>query len=118
MSEAETGSPLAEWLGRQFGPDRRYKSARHLSLRAGLSPNTVSRIIERGRGDPETLIQLAGTLGVPATRLFILAGWLSEADLAQDLSADEARLLARYRALPARFQRLLLGVAEELLQTG
>ena len=99
---------LARWLSQQFGPNQRFKSARHLSLAAGLSQN-----IERGGAGPETLIKLAELLEVPVERLFVKAGWLRDENLESgsmwDLSEDEVELLMGYRDLPQEGKAWLRG---------
>ncbi len=104
---------LARWLSQQFGPNQRFKSARHLSLAAGLSQNMVNLIIERGGASPETLIKLAKLLDVPVERLFVKAGWLKDENLESgstwDLSEDEVELLKGYRDLPLEGRAWLRG---------
>jgi transcriptional regulator with XRE-family HTH domain len=104
---------LARWLRQQFGPNQRFKSARHLSLAAGLSQNMVNLIIERGGAGPETLIKLAELLEVPVERLFVKAGWLKDESLdtgsTWELSEDEVELLQGYRELPQEGRAWLIG---------
>jgi transcriptional regulator with XRE-family HTH domain len=104
---------LARWLRQQFGPNQRFKSARHLSLAAGLSQNMVNLIMERGGAGPETLMKLADLLGVPVERLFVKVGWLKDESLdansTWDLSEDEAELLKGYRDLPQEGRAWLIG---------
>jgi hypothetical protein len=111
---------LARWLKQQFGPDRRFKSARHLAVAAGLSQGIVNIILERGHARPETLLKLADALEVPSERLFAIAGWLrdehSDAGSSWELSADEAELLKRYRELPREGKTWLIGSLQGMLQ--
>lgn len=72
---------LGDWLGEQIGDGKRFKSARQLSIAAGLNPNWVGTAMERNQADPMALKKIANLVGVPTGKLYMLMGWLEKEDL-------------------------------------
>ncbi len=107
---------LFAWLSQQFGPDRRFKSARQLSLAAGFSQNVTGATIERGSAKPETLVQIVRALEVSPVSLFVIAGWLTEEDVTPGASEAEAKALSLARRLPRGFFEEWLESGERLLR--
>ena len=107
---------LGEFLLSHIGQRRSFRSLRQLSLAAGMSQNAVGNIIERNRGEPDSLAKLAKALDIPVTKLFELAGWLTqEGDSASRLSQDEEDVLNIYRLIPLDRRRPLREVMEAML---
>ena len=113
--------PLAEWAQTQYGKGQRFKSARSLSLRAGLNQNAVTYIVERGQAGPETLVKLARTVGENPLRLFRMAGWIEDGDLSEGATRPmpdgAADLLQLYESADARGRQLLLRLARTVAET-
>ena len=106
------GNKLVEWLRSQYGPNKRYKSARSLSLAAGRNPNTVIVIEERGHATAAVLIDLAEATGVRVLDLFILTGWVASDETEPNLSPDELALLSVYRQAPEQERSRLRRIME------
>lgn len=109
---------LVAWLRGQYGPDKKFKSARRLSLEAGRSPNTVGVIEEVGHATAEVLIDLAGVIGVSPAEVFRIAGWLPENDVTQVLAENdqEVELLEGFRNLPEQGKHWTLGGIQRMLE--
>ncbi len=101
-------SLLAEWIESQIGRDGRFRSARQWSIAAGLNQNAVTMVMERGRGDPETLIKIGTPAGKTPREMFELAGWLEEEGATGDLTGAEAELLDLFRRTEPALQRVAL----------
>lgn len=67
---------ISEWVRSLYGKDKRFKSARHLSLEAGLNDNTAKKVEDKGGGKPETLLALAVAAGRPIEEPLALMGLL------------------------------------------
>ena len=112
-----TETRLADWLLGQIGPNRRFKSARQLSIAAGMNQNVVGILLEGGGCRAETLVRLAKALEVRPSHLFVLAGWLTEDQLeGEQLSSEEERFLQMFRSLDEERRRPWLEVGEALLE--
>ena len=114
-------SQLRNWLRTQYGPGKRFNSARQLSLAVSAkqqshNPNLVYDIESRGTAKIETLLALAGVLDVPPIRVFIEAGWISSEELKDNLLENERRFLYKWRQLSLDDQRMLDVMAERLLR--
>ena len=86
---------------------------------AGLSSGTASNLRHGGMPTPLTVRKLAPALGMSPGRLFILAGYLEEADLVagtEPLTAEESSLLSAYRTLTEEGRSLLLGALRGMLR--
>jgi hypothetical protein len=112
----EEPSMIARWLAAQLGPDRRFKSARQLSIASGLSPNVVANILERGKADAGTLVKIAHTLDTSPVTIFIIMGWLTEQDLAEAVNEAEIHAMGIYLRLPDEYRRAWLESGERLLE--
>ena len=104
---------LTEWIRQQYGPDRRYKSGRQLSLAVsgGKNPNIVYDIETRGNARFDTLRKLSETLEVPLAVILVCAGWLTPDDLGQSegsLTAEEVELLRLYRETRPDLRRVIV----------
>lgn len=95
-------NPLVTFLNAVL-TDRRL-SQRALALYAGVASSTISRIMSGGEPDPDTLIKIAAYLDEPVQRLFRLAGWLPEVDVATEMLEEIEYLM---RDLPEESQRRL-----------
>ena len=87
---------MARWLSGFLGPGRRFPTARHLAVAAGVSTRAVNNLTATGRTSPATLCALADAVGTPRTEAFTIAGWLRPQDLPQPAPG------ARQMQLPAR----------------
>lgn len=104
---------LTQWIRQQYGPDRRYKSGRQLSLAisGGKNPNAVYDIETRGNARIDTLRKLSETLEVPLPAILVCAGWLTPDDLGQtddSLTAEEVELLRLYRETRPDLRRVIV----------
>ena len=112
---------LRDWLRDQYGPGKKFRSARQLSLAVSAqqqshNPNLVYDIENRGTAKIETLLSLAQTLDIPPTRIFIEAGWISSEELRDNLQENERQFLYKWRQLIPDDQRMLDEMAERLLR--
>jgi hypothetical protein len=117
MYSYSSNNRLARFIKDQIGPGKRWKSARHLSVSAGLNPNQVMNVIQRGRAEPENLAKLADHLGISPAQMFVLAGWLQEEDIQGPAPlpvADQLVLNTLHRLTDDQL-RLVLAVAEGFL---
>lgn len=103
-------NPLAGWVLQHIGPGKDYSTPRAWSLALGLNQDTLRLIIERGRGDPETLVKLAESVGTSPALLFHYAGWLRPEDVGEALPEWESKMLVGARRLPPVLRRSLLDV--------
>lgn len=103
---------LDDWIRQQYGPGRRYASARALALAItnGRHPNMVAIIHERGVAKLETLYALADACDVD--RIYVL-GLAAGLDMDQPgdriASTEEAELLRAFRLLDQRARAFVLG---------
>lgn len=78
---------------------------------AGLPHSIFTQLRKGATPRPETLRKVAKAMDLPAVKLFLLAGYLTENDLLRvpevGLAEDEAFLLAGYRKLSAEGKALL-----------
>ena len=111
------GKPLLEWLRRQYGPDKPFKSPRNLSLAAGRNENQVARIEETGHATIDVLLDLARVTGESPLAMFVLGGWLTEAEVNTGLTVDEMRFLEKWRRLSLKDRQTLDEVAEGFLRS-
>ena len=111
---------LAEWLRTQYGPGKEYPSARQLSfeLSNGKNPNLIFDIERRGYAKFETLVKLAELANLPVTRLFVLAGYIPQAELNLKLSVPEQMLVDNWNALGDEDQNTICEVMVRFLRTG
>lgn len=80
---------------------------RQASIRSGLDPSTIAKIVRRNRRDgggaePSTLAALADSLSADFQRMMVLAGHLDpplEVDSDEDLEYDILRLQGLWRKL-------------------
>lgn len=72
-----TKSELTAWVQDLYGRDKRFKSARHLSIAAGLNENTVRKVEVNGGAKPETLRAIAVAAGRPADEPLRILGLIS-----------------------------------------
>jgi transcriptional regulator with XRE-family HTH domain len=89
-------------------------SLRQLEIQTGVDRSILSRL-ESGakrQPDPTTLTRLAGTLGVPASELFTLAGYTTSE--AEALPAIRPYLRSKYGHLPKAKQDELAAFLERL----
>ena len=115
-------SQLRDWLRVQYGQGKRFKSARQLSLAVSAQQRShnqslVYDIENRGTAKIETLLALAEVLEIPPIRIFIEAGWISSAELKDNLLENERRFLYKWRQLSPEDQRLIDEVAGRLLRS-
>ena len=108
-------TPLARWLQNLTGSDKRYKNPRQLALAAGLNDSTLTRNIERGSADPETIVKVCRALGLDPLPALALSGLLTEEEAAKGLDKEEARYLRAFHQLPEGRRELLFQLATELL---
>jgi len=105
-----------EWISLQYGTGNKYRSARELSLVAGLNPNSVNSIISRGRAEPETLMRLADATNTSIIYLFTLAGWLPREE--NMLTPLEEKVISLYWKLPEykreQFNKLMRALSDFL----
>lgn len=100
-------SPLAGWVQDHVGEGKPYRSFRDWALAAGLNENTLYLLVNRGRGDPATLVKLAEAVGESPKPAFRAAGWLKGAEAEDELPDWQKRLLAGANRLPEPFRRAL-----------
>lgn len=99
----------------------RYGTAGRLATLIGMTDSGFSRGLSRGTLAVEQLLRLALETGESVDRVLRLAGKVAVADTLRELYGAEAarltskeqRLVTAYRALPAKAQHHLLGMAEE-----
>ena len=106
---------LTDWLTDQYGPEKRFKSARQLSLAisAGRNPNLVFDIEHRGTAKIETLNKLAEALEISTRQLFELVGYIDPGDVnGTVLTLDEEELLTVYRRTPEAHRSMLRRLLE------
>ena len=90
---------LATWLREQYGPDKRFKSARQLSLAVseGTNAGLIFDIESRGRAKPETLQKLAEVLGVSVQTVYKMAGWLPEDEDSDEIDIADPEISMFFR---------------------
>ena len=115
-NEARTGTPLVEWLREQYGPNKRYKSARQLSFAAGRNQNLVNIIEERGQATADVLVDLARALDISPLRLFVLAGWITADEFEADVSTRELEFIGQWRRLDQEDRGMLAEMMERILR--
>ncbi|MBM3941156.1 MAG: hypothetical protein FJ318_09850 [SAR202 cluster bacterium] len=108
---------LVEWIQDHYGQGKAYPNPRQWSLQLGRGPNLIAEIETRGRAAPDTLIEIADSVGESRARLLQLAGWLSAKDFKQTLSDREARVVQLFRQLPPAQSDALEQAARALLGT-
>jgi hypothetical protein len=90
-----------------------FRSERQLSLAAGLNQNAVNNIIASGRASPEALIKIAGALGCPPSRIFVVAGWLDYDGNDNDAATSrEGDLLTLFRRLEPSYRDVLFAICQ------
>ena len=112
MAQAE----IRDWIGSLIGPGKSFRSPRQLSVASGLSHNTVSNILQTGRGDPESLGKIADTVGRPRVEVFYMAGWLGTEDLHQSITEVTADWVNLFFALPEDARLALIESGKQLLR--
>lgn len=108
---------LVAWLRDQYGPGKKFRSARSLSLAAGRSNNFVSSIEESGHSTAEGLLALSKVLEIQPVPLFRIAGWLP-AEVGAKVCAEnpvEEKLLGDFRLLPEHGRHMTLGAVQGML---
>ena len=108
---------LVMWLLARIEGSNRYRSARSLSIAAGLAPNTVGTILERGQGTAETIAKIARALGVSVMEALVAAGVVSRDEADLKLTEGEEDFLTLYRALPEEAQGLWLQVGRRFQES-
>ena len=103
---------LRDLLRQYYGPGRRFKNARQLSLAVsrhqnGNNPNLIYDIERRGTAKVETFLTLAVVLGIRPLEIFVGAGWITEEVLENDLTDDERRIINTWRSLRPEDQKLV-----------
>ena len=114
----DTPNGLVAWVRTQYGPGKRYKSARSLSIAARRNPNTVMTIEERGRASAEVLVALARATDTSPLELFVMSGWIDSEEIRFDLSPDEERLVKSYRQTRESLRPFLHKMMEEAAPYG
>lgn len=100
-----------DWLRLQYGPGRRYNSARALSIAYsdGHNHNSVAEMHSRGVPRVENLLHLARICQAdPVFLMCLVAGVDMEVPGGRVGSDAEARLLRAYRQLDQMAQRLVI----------
>ena len=111
VSVGEYNDKLVAWLRDQYGPGKRYKSARAWSIVAHKNPNTVNTIEEVGHETADAIVALAEAIGVSPLVPFTLAGWVSQEELegrGATLTQDESELVNGFQELPEEGRQWLL----------
>ena len=105
---------LREWVASLIGPGRPWETQAQMSLRLGLSAQTVSNILRRGRADIETLVKLAQGTGTPLLVVLEVALGFDEGGLASSggLSPEDYVWVARYHQLSPIVRRVVDGIIE------
>lgn len=75
---------LSDWLGKQIGEDRPYRSNSELARAAKLSEKTIRRLLEGDEPGLQTLRKLANGLKYPLEELQRMAGILEDDQEIQD----------------------------------
>ena len=109
-------SEVKQWIDSLIGNGRAFRSARQLSLSAGLNQNTVGNVLDTGRGDPETLGRIADAVGRGRVEVFMMAGWLSPEDLTPEMEEEHGRVLRLFLSLPEDAREEWLESGERLRQ--
>lgn len=119
-------SPVAEeelkaWVRSLYGPDKRFKSARTLSLASyvngkQLNENTAGKVEGRGRARPETLKALARAAGRPEEEPLRILGTIPYSPDAIDPHAQRAS--QAIQAAPEGMREFLADTVEWLIARG
>ena len=106
---------IVKWVERGFGPGKRYRSARALSIAAGRHPNAVAVLLETGRASAELVVALGWAMHVSVHEPLLIIGFFQREDLMGELNSDEVQLLTTLRRLSITDQRTVLRVTASLL---
>ena len=91
--------------------EARNTTIQKIFARAGVTHSTFTQIRKGVTPRSDTIRKLAKAMDMPPTKLFLLAGYLQEADLQRvpelELEEDELFLLDGYRRLPREGKVLL-----------
>ena len=103
---------VKEFIESNLAGDGRFRSLSQWAQAAQLTVSTLHGVRRTGRADPETLIKIGAPLGVSASEMFIMAGWLEEP---QELTNVERDWLALFRGVPSDVQTLLVECVRALV---
>jgi len=105
---------FADWLQKLI--DRKGLSRGEFAAKAGLDPAIISRVLNMERmPNNNSLIAIAGALGVPPKTVFQAAGILPSDPDVDDPSLDE--LIHTYRQMPPEAQEDLLALSRTMLDS-
>ncbi|ANS03230.1 hypothetical protein [uncultured Mediterranean phage uvDeep-CGR2-KM18-C74] len=108
---------LVEWCNQYFGPNKPFRSARAWALAAGLHPHAVNQILESGKVSARAAVSLAKVAGASPVQVLVIADYLEEQDVPNQLSSEEADLLTVFRQLRPYDQTVLKNIATSLTRT-
>ena len=106
---------IVKWVERGFGPGKKYRSARALSIAAGRHPNAVAVLLETGPASAELVVALSRAMDVSVHEPLLIIGFFQPEDLMGELNSDEVQLLTTLRRLSITDRRTVLRVTASLL---
>ena len=107
---------LVDWVRQQYGPGRKYRSARQWSIAAGRNVNAVNTLEEVGHATPEVVVDLARAAGVSPIHVLIISGLLHDGEAETKISDDALEVVAGWDQLPQQGRHWMLGSLRGMLQ--
>lgn len=93
---------LRAWMAAQMGPGKRFANPTAWGKRAGISSSTMARVYETGAVSPQTLADLARSVGQDPLNMLVEYGFIKASDVASSagLTPDQRAALAILEELP------------------
>ena len=111
VTSGEYNNQLVAWVRDQYGPGKKFRSARAWSIGAHKNPNTVNNVEEVGHATADAIVALCEAIGVSPLIPFTLSGWVSQDEWegqGPTLSQDESALVRGFQDLPEEGRQWLL----------